>query len=174
MIRALGSRIPRLHRSAFVHDSAEVCGAVRLGARASVWPFCSLRGDLEPILVGEGTNVQDLCALHTSAGHPVVLGRGITVGHRAVLHGCRVGDGSLIGMGAVVLEAVIGRECLVGAGALVLGGMRVPPRSLVLGSPAKVVRKLKPSELRELRRAARAYLRLAPLHRRDARPVFPS
>ncbi|MFA6093538.1 MAG: gamma carbonic anhydrase family protein [Elusimicrobiota bacterium] len=171
MIRALGSRSPKIHKTAFVHDSAEILGAVTLGPRSSVWPFCSLRGDIESLRVGEGSNVQDLCCLHTHHGHPVVIGKGVTIGHRAVLHGCKVGDGCLIGMGAVVLETSIGRGSLVGAGAMVPASLRVPPNSLVLGSPAKIIRKLKPEESRGLKQAAAIYVKLSKVHRK-ARILF--
>jgi len=174
MIRTFLKRAPRIHPSAFVHDSAEVIGAVELGPRASIWPLCVLRGDIEPIRIGPETNIQDLTLIHTRARFPAVIGRRVTVGHRAVLHGCRIGDGCLIGMGAVVLEAVVGAGSLIGAGATVLGGTRVPPGSLVLGTPAKVVRRLKPSESREIRRAVAGYLRLANGHRRTSRLVFPT
>lgn len=173
MIRTFLRHTPRVHPTAFVHDSAEVIGRVVLGPRSSVWPGCVLRGDIEPIVVGEGTNVQDGTLIHTGHGDPSVLGRRVTVGHRVVLHGCRIGDGCLIGMGAIVLETTVGRESLVGAGALVLKGTRIPPRSLVLGSPARVVRKLRASELREMRRISRSYPLAADAHRRTSRPVFP-
>ena len=174
MVRTFLKRTPRIHPSAYVHDSAEVIGAVEIGPKASVWPLCVLRGDIAPIRIGAETNIQDLTVIHTRSRFPAVIGKRVTVGHRAVLHGCRIGDGCLIGMGAVVLEAVIGAGSLVGAGATVLGGTRIPPGSLVLGTPAKVARKLEPAERREIRRGAAGYLRLAQGHRRASRPVFPS
>jgi len=174
MLRTFLGRAPRIHPSAFIHDSAEVVGDVSVGPKASVWPLCVLRGDIEPIRIGAESNIQDLAVIHTRSRFPAAIGRRVSVGHRAVLHGCRVGDGCLIGMGAVVLEAVVGAESLIGAGATVLGGMRIPPGSLVLGTPAKVVRKLKPSELREIRRTVAGYLRLALGHRRTSRVVFPA
>jgi carbonic anhydrase/acetyltransferase-like protein (isoleucine patch superfamily) len=174
VLRAFLGRIPRLHPTAFVHDSAEVIGDVVIGPRASVWPLCVLRGDIEPIRIGAGSNVQDGTLVHTGRGDPAVLGKRVTVGHGVILHGCRIEDGCLIGMGSTVLETVVGRESLVGAGALVLKGTRIPPRSLVLGSPAKVVRKVKASELKEMRRIAASYPRAADVHRKSSRPVFPA
>lgn len=174
MVRTFRGAAPRVHPAAWVHDSAELIGAVRIGREASIWPGAVLRGDVERIVVGEATNVQDLCVFHGRERRPVLLGRGITVGHRVVLHGCRVGDGSLIGMGSVVMEAEIGRECLVAAGSLVLAGMRFAPRSLVLGSPAHAARTLTAAELRGLRASARSYVQLARSHRRTSAPVFPA
>ena len=174
MVRTFLRRVPRIHPSAFIHDSAEIVGDVAVGPKASVWPLCVLRGDIEAVRIGAESNIQDLTVIHTRKRFPAVIGRRVTVGHRVVLHGCRIGDDCLIGMGAVVLEAVVGAGSLIGAGATVLGGMRIPPGSLVLGTPAKVVRRLKPSELREIRRTVAGYLRLAQDHRRTSRVVFPS
>ncbi|MBI5241606.1 MAG: gamma carbonic anhydrase family protein [Elusimicrobia bacterium] len=172
MVRSFGSHAPRIHPSAFVHDSAEVVGRVALGARVSVWPLAVLRGDVDAVAVGADTNIQDLAVVHCDRGRPTRLGRGVTVGHGAVIHGSRIADGCLIGMGATVLECRIGRESLVGAGALVPKGMRVPPRSLVLGLPAKVVRPLTPAERRRLKDSAAGYARLAREHRKTSRMVF--
>ena len=112
-------------------------------AGASVWFGCTIRGDNERITIGAGTNVQENCVFHTDLGYPLTLGANVTVGHKAMLHGCTVGDGSLIGMGATVLNgAVIGKGCLIGAGALVTEGKVIPDGSLVMGAPGKVVREL--------------------------------
>lgn len=173
MIRTFGKHKPRVHATAFVHDSAEVIGRVSLGRRASVWPLCVLRGDEEPIVIGDDSNVQDLTCIHTRTGHPTVLGKRVTVGHRVVLHGCRIGDGALIGMGAVVMEARLGKECLVGAGAVVPPGAVIPARHLAVGVPAKVVRPLSARELREVRAGMSEYLHLSRVHSKDSRPVFP-
>jgi len=171
VIRSFRGRAPRIHPGSFVHDSCEIVGRVEVKRGASIWPLCVLRGDVARIVIGERTNVQDLCVIHgREGGFPTILGRGVTVGHRAVLHGARVGDGCLIGMGAVVMEAVIGSRCLVGAGSLVLAGMRIPPGSLAMGSPARVVRRLNRRELDSLRASERRYLNLAKLHRGASRP----
>ena len=172
MIRSFDGVRPRLHPTAFVHDSAEVIGRVVLGAGASVWPGCVLRGDIDRIVVGAGSNIQDLTVIHTRDGAPTLVGKGVTVGHRATLHGCRVGDLTLVGMGAIVMEATIGARCLIGAGALITAGMKIPPNSLVLGAPAKVVRKLKPEELRMLAASERSYRALARRHAATERAVF--
>src|SRR5690606_30318652 len=155
----LGDKTPTIDDSAYVAVEATIIGDVRLAANTSVWAGAVLRGDNEPIVVGEGSNVQEGTVMHTDPGCPLTLGRGVTVGHQAMLHGCTVGDGSLIGIQAVVLNnAVIGRECLVGAGAVVTEGKVFPDRSLILGAPAKVVRTLTDEDVAGLRRNAHAYV----------------
>ncbi|HLV27840.1 MAG TPA: gamma carbonic anhydrase family protein [Burkholderiaceae bacterium] len=155
----LGDKTPTIDDSAYVAVEATIIGDVRLAANTSVWAGAVLRGDNEPIVVGEGSNVQEGTVMHTDPGCPLTLGRGVTVGHQAMLHGCTVGDGSLIGIQAVVLNnAVIGRECLVGAGAVVTEGKVFPDRSLILGAPAKVVRTLTDEDVAGLRRNAQAYV----------------
>ena len=120
---------------------------MKLGSDASIWPGVVIRGDNEPVAVGEATNIQDGSVLHSDPGSPLIIGRGVTVGHRVVLHGCTVGDDSLIGIGAIVLNrARIGRHCLVGAGALVTEGKEFPDGSLIVGSPARAVRSLTPEQ----------------------------
>jgi carbonic anhydrase/acetyltransferase-like protein (isoleucine patch superfamily) len=172
MLRSFGKSVPRAHKSAFVHDSAEVIGKVELAAKSSVWPLCSLRGDIDRIVVGEGTNIQDLTVIHTREGFPTVLGKAVTVGHNVILHGCRIGDGTLVGMGAIVMEAVVGKDCLIAAGALLLAGFRAPDRSVIMGSPAKVVRRITPKELAHVRRGQKQYVKKAVLHRTQSRPLF--
>lgn len=172
MIRSFGARRPTLDKTVFIHDSAEVIGAVKLGPGVSVWPLAVLRGDVNGITVGAGTNIQDMSVVHCREDARTVIGRGVTVGHRVVVHGARIGDGCLLGMGAIVMESVLGPQCLVGAGAVVPAGLRIPARSLVLGCPAKVVRRLKPAELRHLKESAAGYVKLARRHRRGSRVVF--
>ena len=172
MLRSFKKDTPRIHPSAFVHDSAEIIGRVILKKQSSIWPLVVLRGDIEPITIGEGSNVQDSTIMHTSQGIPVVLGKGVTIGHGAIVHGARVGDHSLIGMGAILLDGcVIGKECIIGAGALVPEGMRVPPRSLVIGMPGRIKRPLKAQELRLLHQRSKDYIRYADEHRRGSRPL---
>jgi carbonic anhydrase/acetyltransferase-like protein (isoleucine patch superfamily) len=134
---------PDVAADAWIAPDAQVIGRVRLGQGASVWFGAVLRGDNEFIEVGVGSNVQDLCVLHTDMGFPLTIGADCTIGHRAILHGCTIGNGTLVGMGATVLNgAVIGQGCLIGAGALVTEGKVVPDGALVLGAPGKVVRDL--------------------------------
>jgi carbonic anhydrase/acetyltransferase-like protein (isoleucine patch superfamily) len=151
-----------------VHEAAAVIGAVELGEGATVWPYATLRGDNEPIVIGDGSNVQEGCTLHTDEGFPLTVGAGVTIGHQAVLHGCTVGDGSLIGIQAVVLNgAVIGRNCLIGAGALVTERAVIPDGSLVLGTPAKVVRPLTEAAIAGMRSNAETYVRKGAEYRTD-------
>jgi carbonic anhydrase/acetyltransferase-like protein (isoleucine patch superfamily) len=129
--------------SAWVADSAQVMGNVELGEDASVWFGVVIRGDTECITIGRGSNIQDASVLHADVGKPLTVGNNVTVGHKVMLHGCTIGDGSLIGIGAVVLNgAKIGKGCIVGAGALVTEGKEFPDGSMIIGSPAKVVREL--------------------------------
>lgn len=172
MKRTIAGNAPKTHPTAFVHDSAELIGRVALGPGASVWPGCVLRGDIDRIVIGAGSNVQDLTVIHTRHGHPTIVGKDVTVGHRAILHGCRIGERTLIGMGAIVMEATIGARCIIGAGALVPAGMKIPAGTLAFGAPAKVVRKLRPDELRMLSASAREYRALARKHAQTSRVLF--
>ena len=172
MIRSFDGARPKIHPTAFIHDSAELIGRVTLAEGASVWPGCVLRGDIDSISIGAGSNVQDLTVIHTRDGRPTVVGKGVTVGHRAILHGCRIGDRTLVGMGAIIMEATVGPRCLIGAGALITAGMKIPPESLVLGAPAKAVRRLRPEELRMLGQSERSYRALARRHAATERAVF--
>jgi len=144
----------------FIAPGARLIGAVRLSSGVGIWFNAVLRGDNEPIEIGEGSNVQDGCVFHTDPGFPLKVGKDVTVGHKAILHGCTVGDGTLIGMGAVVLNgAKIGKGCLIGANALVTEGKEIPDGSMVVGQPAKVIRPVDERIASELRRAADVYRR---------------
>ena len=150
---------PQVAASAWVADSGQVMGDVVLGEDASVWFGTVVRGDTARITIGAGTNVQDASVLPADIGQPLVIGERVTVGHQVMLHGCTVGDESLIGIGAIVLNgAKIGRNCLVGAGSLVTEGKEFPDGSMILGSPAKVVRQLTPEQIEGLRQSARHYM----------------
>ncbi len=141
MIVKYKGKEPSIDKTAFVADNATLIGDVRLAEDSSVWFGAVIRGDNEPIVIGRGSNIQDNATLHCDPEHPLTIGADVTVGHNAVVHGCTVGDGALIGMGAVVLDdAVVGECSIVGAGAVVTSGMVIPPYSLVVGLPAKVVR----------------------------------
>lgn len=143
----------------FVAETAVLVGKVVLEEDVGVWFGAVLRGDNEPITVGRGSNVQDNCVLHTDMGYPLIIGAGCTIGHRAMLHGCRIGENSLVGMSATILNgAVIGRNCLIGAGALVTEGKHIPDNSLVVGAPGRVVRTLEEAAIAGLRRSAEAYV----------------
>ena len=158
-IYSLGDEPPHIDASAYVADAAVVIGKVTLRAGSSVWSQAVLRGDNEPIDIGEGSNVQEGAVLHTDTGFPLTVGAGVTIGHQAMLHGCTIGEGSLIGIQAVVLNgAVIGRHCLVGAGAVVTEGKSFPDGSLILGAPAKVVRQLGEADMARMAHGARDYV----------------
>lgn len=158
-IYALDGAAPTIAESAWVADSAQVMGDVVLAEDASIWFGVVIRGDTETIRIGRGSNIQDLSVLHADHGMPLTVGEDVTVGHQVMLHGCTVGDGSLIGIGAVVLNgAKIGKGCLVGAGSLVTEGKEFPDGSMILGSPAKVVRQLTPEQLEGLRQSAQHYV----------------
>lgn len=162
MIYELGDRRIRIEGEVFVAHSADLIGSVTLKHRSSVWFNAVLRGDSDEIIIGEETNIQDGAVLHTDPGIPLVLGRGVTVGHQAMVHGCEVGDYSLIGINAVVLNhARIGRYCTIGANALITEGKEIPDYSVVLGSPGKVVRQIDPSDGETLERSARGYVERA-------------
>ncbi len=173
MIRELNGKKPQIHPTAFIHETAEIIGDVTIEKDASVWPYCVLRGDIDSIVIGEGTNVQDNTVAHTIKGQPVILGKRISVGHSVVLHGCVVNDDCIVGMGSIVLDgAVVEEECLVGAGAVVSPNTTVPKGHLALGIPARSIRKLKPEEVEHIRENAREYYRLSELHRKTSRRVF--
>jgi carbonic anhydrase/acetyltransferase-like protein (isoleucine patch superfamily) len=150
---------PEIHETAWVADSAQVIGRVVLEAETSIWFGAVARADSGDVMrIGRGSNAQEHCVLHADPGFPLTIGENVTVGHKAMLHGCTVGDGSLIGIGAIVLNgAVFGRNCLVGAGALVTEGKTFPDGSMILGSPAKVVKMLSPEQIEGLARSAAHY-----------------
>ena len=152
-------RQPKLGKNVFIAKNATVIGDVTLGAHASVWYGAVLRGDINRIVVGHHSNIQDNAVLHLADDFPCLLGNWVTVGHSAIVHACKVGDEVLVGMGAVVLDgAVIGKQSLIGAKALVTQGTKIPPGSLVLGAPAKVVRKLTKGERAGLKWWAEKYV----------------
>ena len=169
MILKLGERSPELVGDGhFIAANASVIGNVRLLQNASVWFNCVLRGDNELIEVGEGSNVQDSCVLHTDPGFPLSIGKDVTVGHKVMLHGCTIGDNSLIGIGSTILNgAIIGDNCLVGAHSLITEGKSFPDNSLILGSPAKVVRELSDEEIAGIRASATHYVINAARFRSD-------
>ncbi len=164
----LGDRAPQIAPTAWIAPNAEIIGSVLVEDGASVWFNAVIRGDNDLITLGQGCNVQDGAVLHTDAGIRLTLGPSVLVGHQAMLHGCTVGEGSLIGIQAVILNnAVIGRECLIGAGALIPEGKVIPDRSLVMGSPGKVVRQLSDQEAAMIRLGCGQYTERAERERRE-------
>jgi carbonic anhydrase/acetyltransferase-like protein (isoleucine patch superfamily) len=156
----------------WIAPDATLIGKVRLGPQVGVWFGAVLRGDNELIAIGEGSNLQEHCMLHTDMGYPLTVGAGCTIGHRAILHGCTIGENTLVGMGAIVLNgARIGRNCLVGAGALVTEGKEFPDNSLIVGSPAKAVRQIDNAAADRLRLSAESYVANARRFKTGLKPV---
>ncbi len=171
MLYTLGDRKVAMHDDCWIADNATVIGSVVLGRQVSVWFNAVIRGDNDPITIGDGSNVQDGCVLHTDEGIPLTVGRNVTVGHQVLLHGCTVGDGSLIGIKATVLNnAKIGKHCLIGAHALVTEGKEIPDRSLVVGAPGRVIRQLTDEEVRYLLWNAEHYVAKIARYRDGLKP----
>jgi len=160
---------PKIHPTAFVAPGADVIGDVTLGEESSVWYQCVLRGDINRIVIGPRSNVQDGAVVHLADDYGTHVGELVTVGHKAMLHACTIGDEVLVGMGAIVLDGTeIGPRCIIGAGALITGGQKIPEGSMVLGSPAKVVKTLPLEEQRGIRRWAEKYVEVARAYRERA------
>lgn len=152
----------------WISDNAIVIGSVVLEDNASIWFNCVVRGDNDVVTIGENSQLQDGCVVHVDPGHPVTLGKNVSVGHMAMLHGCTVGDNSLIGIKSVVLNgAVIGKNCLIGANSLITEGKRIPDGSMVMGSPGKVVRRLTEAEIAFIQRSAEDYIASAQRYKQD-------
>ena len=168
----LGEHAPQIDPSAYVADSATLIGKVTLERDASVWSGVTIRGDNERITIGQGSNVQEGTVMHTDMGYPLTVGKDVTIGHQAMLHGCTIGDGSLIGIQAVVLNgARIGKGCLVGAGALVTEGKEFPDNSLIVGAPAKVVRQLTAEDVARLKGSADSYAQRGQLFKAQLKKI---
>ena len=158
-IYRLGELAPQLQEGVWIAENATVIGDVRLGRNVNIWFGAILRGDNDPITIGDNTNVQDGSVLHTDDGVPLDIGANVTIGHKVMLHGCKVGEGSLIGINAVVLNrAVIGKHCLIGANSLIPEGKVIPDRSLVCGSPGRIIRELTDHEISRLQASADGYV----------------
>jgi carbonic anhydrase/acetyltransferase-like protein (isoleucine patch superfamily) len=171
-IYQLGDHAPEIDASSFVADTASVIGKVSLHANSSVWFGVTIRGDNERITIGENSNVQEGTVMHTDMGYPLDIGKNVTIGHQAMLHGCTVGDGALVGIQAVILNgAKIGKGCLVGAGALVTEGKEFPNYSLIIGAPAKAVRQLTPDEVAGLADAADSYVKRSQLFKTQLKKI---
>ena len=159
MIYNFESNTPTLHKDSWVASNAVLIGKVILKKDANVWFNVVLRGDIEHITIGEGSNVQDGSIFHTDPGCPLLLGKGVTVGHMVMLHGCEVGDDTLIGIGSTILNKTkIGKNCIVGANTLIAENKVIPDRSLVLGSPGKIVRQVTDKEIKEIKENAKHYV----------------
>jgi carbonic anhydrase/acetyltransferase-like protein (isoleucine patch superfamily) len=169
MLRTFKGILPRIDPEAFIAETAVIIGDVEIGARSSVWYNTVVRGDVNFIRIGSGTNIQDLSMLHVThkkdaadPGAPLIIGDNVTIAHSVTLHGCTIENGAFVGMQSVVMDrAVVGEEALVGARSLVTEGTVIPPRTLWLGAPARYKRDLTPEELEKVRRSARNYVRYA-------------
>lgn len=166
MIRKFKDIEPKIDETSYVSESAVVIGKVKIGKNSSIWDCAVLRGDVDTITIGDETNIQDGSTLHVDYNIPLTIGNRVTIGHGVNLHGCTIGDNSLIGIGAIVLNgAVVGKNCIVGAGALVTPKKNIPDNSLVLGSPAKVVRDIKQEEIDANIKNSKMYCILANDHK---------
>ncbi len=162
MVHGFEGREPLVRDAAFIAWNADISGDVELGKDVSVWYNATIRADVAAIIIGDRANVQDGAVVHVAHEMPCRIGKDVTVGHGAIVHACTIGDRCLVGMGAIVLDgAIIGEDSIIGAGALVTGGKRFPPRSLILGSPAKAIRSLDEAECASLTESARHYVELA-------------
>ncbi len=172
MLYSLQGTRPQVAPGVYIAPGARVIGRVSLGAEASVWFNCVLRGDVDEIRVGEGTNIQDGTVVHCDEGAPAIIGRNVTVGHGCIIHGCEIGDDCLIGMGSTILSgARLGRNCLVAAGSLITEGKVFPDGSVIMGRPARVVRQVGERELAMIRHGAERYRQNAHLYAQALEPV---
>ena len=171
-IYQLGDKKPVIPASCYIAEEATIIGDVRLGENVSIRPGAVLRGDNDPITIGDGSNVQDNSVLHTDPGCPIDIGKGVTIGHCVMLHGCTIGDGALIGVAAVVLnKSVIGKQSLVGAGAVVTEGKSFPDRAVIFGSPAKAAREVSEDNVTRLRLSAESYVRRGAQYKADLKRI---
>lgn len=149
------------NKKIFLAPGAHIVGNVSLGENVGIWYNAVVRADMESITIGNNTNIQDNCTLHTGNGFPIVVGEGVTIGHNAIVHGCHIGDNTVIGMGSILLNgAKVGRNCIIGAVALVTGKMEIPDNSMAFGNPAKIIRKLTSKEIMANKENAMEYVKL--------------
>lgn len=171
-IYALGDKAPLIDKTAYVAPNANVMGDVKLEAGASIWFGAVLRGDNDLIQIGKNSNIQDNSVLHTDPGIALIVGEGVTIGHRVMLHGCVIGDNSLIGIGATVLNnAKIGKNCIIGAHALITEGKVIPDNSMVVGAPGKIIRTLTDAQIAMLKMSAAIYVKNAARFRTDLKAL---
>lgn len=167
MIKIYEGIEPKIHESVFVAESADIIGKVKIEKNANIWYNVVIRADEEDIIIGENTNIQDGTVVHIGHNLKTEIGKNVTIGHKALIHGCKIGDNTLIGMGSIILDgAEIGEYSLIGAGSLVPPGKKIPSGVLALGSPAKVIRELSEEEKQSLTDSATNYIKTADKHRR--------
>lgn len=168
MLQSFNGHHPKLAKTSFVAPGAYLIGNVELDEGVSIWYNTVLRGDVDVIKIGKQTNVQDLCVLHQDAGYPLIIGERATVGHKCILHGCIIGDGALVGMGSTVLNgAKIGECALIGAGSLVPAGKVIPPRTLAMGVPVKIIRELTQAEIDDFHKFVDIYHQRGQLYKAE-------
>jgi carbonic anhydrase/acetyltransferase-like protein (isoleucine patch superfamily) len=171
-IYQLGDLVPVIPASCYIAPEATIIGQVTLGERVTVMSGAVIRGDNEPVVIGDDSNIQEGCVLHTDPGLPLTLGKGVTVGHQVMLHGCTIGDGTLIGIQAVVLNnTVVGKDCLVGAGAVLTEKKNFPDRSVIFGAPAKAVREVTEDNLMRMRVSAADYVRRGIQYKKELKRI---
>jgi gamma-carbonic anhydrase len=162
---ALGSKRPRIHRSAVLAPNCTVIGDVAIGPRTSIWTGAVLRGDYGYIRIGSDCSIQDNAVVHCSGENPAIVGKGVTVAHGAIVHACRIGDECLIGAGAIIFDgAGVGRHSILGVGAILLEGRKIPPRSVAVGAPAKIIRKATVEDVRAIKESYKAYVKMSQLY----------
>lgn len=167
MIENFKNQKPKIHDSCFIAPTADIIGDVTIGENSSIWYKTVLRGDVNKIVVGSNTNIQDGCIVHVADEYPTIIGNNVTIGHGAIIHGCTIKDGAFIGMGAIILDgAIIGEGGLIGAGALVTEGKEIPPYSLAVGVPAKVIKKLSQEHIDMAKDRAVKYANLAKAYKK--------
>ena len=161
----LGSKKPRIHRTAILAPSCTIIGDVVIGPRTSVWPGAVLRGDYGYIRIGSDCSIQDNAVVHCSGENPTILGKGVTVAHSAIVHACRIGDECLIGAGAIIFDgASVGKHSILGVGCILLEGRKIPPRSIAVGAPAKIIRKATLQDVRAIKDSYKVYAKMARLY----------
>ena len=161
MIYKFKDKTPDINKAAFIADSADIIGEVTLGEDSTIWFNTSLRGDIAPISIGKGTNIQEGAVLHVDHNVPCVVGDNVTIGHGAIIHGTKIGNRSLIGMGAIILSnSEIGEDSVVGAGALITEGKIFPPKSLIVGAPARKIREITEPDMERIKKGAEEYIKL--------------
>lgn len=155
---------PQIDKLAKIHSTALIIGNVIIEKDVSIWPYVVIRGDVDMIKICEGTNVQDLTVIHPNRNKPVIIGKGVTIGHSAVVHGSVIGDNTLIGMNSTVIDSEIGENCIIAAGCVVTPNSKIPPRSLVAGVPAKIIKQIDEKTIEELKKSALEYVNLAKMY----------
>lgn len=164
MIQNFNGNIPKIHKLTKIHKTAIIIGNVEIEKDVSIWPYVVIRGDVDYVKIAEGTNIQDLTVIHPNRNCPVIIGKGVTVGHSAVIHGSIIGDNCLIGMNATVMDSEIGENSIIAGGCVITPKTKIPPNSLVAGVPGKIIKTLDEKYIEELKRSAEEYILLSKMY----------